>query len=185
MRRTDALLFPPGAGALSITITVRILFLSPLPRPVRLASFAEITAQNIGRVARPYPERAGDAYLAEREHPRKSIDGPHSLHICLVPGHTQSATASVYSRRFPPSTGTQDEGQKHNCQTSHHRTLHMSTTSRDATPPRGEQKQKQSPLPTRQLCLKGPKISLSMISIPSHRRHDYHHGHHHPTRTTH
>lgn len=35
--------------------------------------------------ARPHPERAGDAYLAEREHPRKSIYGPHSLHISLVP----------------------------------------------------------------------------------------------------
>lgn len=41
-----------------------------------------------------------------------------------------------------PPRGPRMRGQKHNYQIPHHRTLHMSTTSRDATPPRGEQKQK-------------------------------------------
>lgn len=160
MRSAPALSsLPPGAFDLSIIITVRVLSsFSPLPRPARLASFTEIPALAVGRGARPYPERAGDAHLAEQEHPRKSIEGPHSLHIFLAPGHTL-LWRLITAGDFLPPRGPIDEGGKKTTTIKYHthRTLHMSTTSRDAIP-RGENKnENQSPHPPRQLRLNGPK----------------------------
>lgn len=88
--------------------------------------------------------------MAEREHPRKSINGAPQLTHFLGPRthththNTNTATASDYSGRFPPSTGTQDEGGKNTIIRYHsHRTIHMSTTSRDAIP-QGRPKNKTS-----------------------------------------
>lgn len=192
MRREPALSsFPPGAGALSIIITVRVLF-SPFSASapwLASQSFTEITAKDIGRGARPYPERArGWRIWRSGNIHEKAIDGPHQLTLfSSVPRtrtHTYLATASDYSGRFPPSTGNPGfEGCKktNSSNTTTIRTLHLSTTSRDANPPRGEQQKVQSTTKTASPS-KAQKYYYPMISIPNHHHH-YDHLRHHRIQT--
>lgn len=154
MRRTGALLFPArGRRPFHYYHCTCSLFPFSASAPwLASQSFAEITAKDIGRGARPYPERArGWRIWRSGNIHEKAIDGPHQLTLfSSVPRtctHTYLATASNYSGRFPPSTGNPGfEGCKktNSSNTTTIRTLHLSTTSRDANPPRGEQQKVQS-----------------------------------------
>lgn len=136
MRTTGALLFSHrGLALFLIIITVRVLFLFSASRPCSPRILPGNHRANYREGEDHTPKEQGMLIWRSGNIHEKASTGPHSLHIFLVPGHTHTATASDYSGRFPPSTGTQDEGGKNTIIRYHtHRTIHMSTTSRDAIP---------------------------------------------------
>lgn len=166
MRRTGALLVSHRGPAPFPLLSLYVLSsFSPLPRPARLASFPGIHRANYSEGGETMPRKSrgclfGGAGISTKKHRR----GPTAYTFPRFQD-THTATASDYSGRFPPSTGTSDEGCKITIIEYHtHRTLHMSTTSRDAVPARGEQKNETSHhINQDSFASTAPKISLSMI----------------------
>lgn len=172
MRREPALSsFPPGAGALFHYYHCTCS-LFPLLRFRALARLAILHGNHRERYregGETIPRKSkGMAYLAEREHPRKSnrrsppaytiFFGTQDSHT-----HTYLATASDYSGRFPPSTGNPGfEGCKKNKFIEYHNhsdfTLEHDVSRRKS--PEGRTT-KSSVNHEDNFALKGPKILLS------------------------
>jgi hypothetical protein len=168
----------PGPAPFPLpSLYVFSFYSSPLSRTLLASqSFAEITAKDIGRGARPYPERAGDAAFGRSGNTHeKAIHGPHQLTRFLGSHrtHTHTHTHTLLRRLitagdFHSLHGEPriEGGSKKN--NNHHRIpqpsdfTHEHDVSRRTTdPPRGDQPKKFTSQPRRQLPpSKAPKIII-------------------------
>ena len=151
---------PSGAGAISIIITVRVLFL-PFSASAHLARLAILRGNHRERYREggetvPRKSRGMQHLVGAETYTKKQSSVPTSLHVSLIPtGHTHTHTllrrliiaGDFHSLHGEPRIEGAAKKQQSSSNTHNHRTLHMSTTSRDAQPiPRGENNQKSSPV---------------------------------------